>query len=386
MPSLTPGALPTVAPGSACPACGQAVPVGDRYCSWCGTLQPAGAAGTAEAVPDSAPRRRTGWRGRTRWIVAGAAALVVVVGIAFSAGPAWNTFRNADPGRVVGAYLQALGDRDVNRARAMLASGAIPALGRNANNSQRDILAAAALRNPGYTPPKRVQVRVLRSRGGTATVAATFDLPGGQQTIQLQLARDGGALSRWEITNGLLPMTLPSYDGGAEISLVVAGVPVSGESPALAHVFPGAYRVSLRQKPFVDTPAPLTVRAGTSAPAHFELRPQPGVQERIETGVRAFLDECAKEHGLLGSQCPFGASLAVDAALGVQWRVTEYPAVNLVVGGDGTVVMKPASGRILATGQMNTPPNTPFTRELTFQLSGDIVAGIDGKAAIKPAF
>ena len=90
---------------------------------------------------------------------------VVVAAISCGAVRARDAVLAADPGRVVRAYFQALTDRDANRAGETLALGTNPAAGVTTNITEQEMLVASALHNAGYTPPKRVRVRVLQSRG-----------------------------------------------------------------------------------------------------------------------------------------------------------------------------------------------------------------------------
>lgn len=383
MSSPTPPPASAVAPGSSCRVCGKPAQLDDQYCTWCGTPQPAPQpVGVAGAVPAGAPRRPIGWRGRKGWIAAGVIAMfVVVAAISYGAVRARDAVLAADPGRVVRAYFQALTDRDANRAGAMLALGTNPAAGVTTNITEQEMLVASALHNAGYTPPRRVQVRVLQSRGGSATVAAEYDLPGGHQEMQLQLTRQGGTRSAWEIANGVLRMVLPSFDGLHGISLLVLGVPVSGARPSLARVFPGAYQVSMRENPLNEA-APVTISAGTTVPPQFVLRSRQGLQASVDTQVRAYLDNCADLHAAHPTWCPFGRDLERGDA-DIQWRVTAYPTVNLVLDRYGDVDMTRAGGHASANGHSATPDHAPFTREVSFQLGGHIFV-VDGKAVLFP--
>jgi hypothetical protein len=379
MSSSTPAPVPAVTPGSDCPACGKPVQVGDRYCTWCGAPQTAGA---AVAVPAGAPRRPTGWRGRKGWIAGGvAAALVVVATISYGAVRTREVLVGADPAGVVRAYFQALADRDPDRAGAMLAPGTNPAAGVTADHSEQEMLVASALHNAGYTPPARVQARVLRSQGGRATVAAQYDLPVGHQEMQLQLIREGDTGPGWEIANGAPHMALPSFGGLRNINLLVLGVQISGERPALRLVFPGAYQVSLLPNPLNEA-TPVTVWPGSTAAASFTLRPRQGLQALVETQVRAYLDNCADLQAAHSTWCPVDQSTVTGAA-DIQWRITQYPTVNLELSPFGDVDMARAAGRAVATGHLNTTGRAPFTHEVTFQLGGHIFTNA-GAAVLFP--
>jgi sortase (surface protein transpeptidase) len=102
----------------------------------------------------------------------------------------------------------------------------------------------------------------------------------------------------------------------------------------------------------------------------------------VETQVRAYLDNCADLRASHPTWCPFGPSIEVAAA-DIQWRVTEYPTVNLMLDSVGDVDMTHAGGRAVATGHSDTPDRAPFTREVTFRMGGHIFVTA-GKAVLFP--
>jgi hypothetical protein len=389
MSSATPAPVPAVGPHSSCPSCGTAIAVGDAYCTWCGALRAADAAG---GVPPGTPRRPAGsrpngwrfrgWRGRKGWVAAGlAAALLVVAALSYGA---VRILDSADPGQTVRAYFQALAGRDAARAGAILALGTNPAAGVTVNTSKEDVQVASALHNTGYTPPSRVQVHVLRSEGASATVAAEFDLPGGHQDMQLHLTREAGAPSGWVIDNGAPHTSLPYLDGLNSISLSVLGVWVTGQRPALNHAFPGAYQVRLMPNPLEEA-TPVIVWAGANTAQRMVLRVRQGLQAEVQTQLRAYLDNCADVRAPHPTFCPFGPSIEVATA-DIQWRVAEYPTVNLTLVDSSwvRVLMTRAGGRAVATGHLAAPGHTAFTRAVTFQIGGEIFVN-NGEAKYFPS-
>jgi hypothetical protein len=371
----------TTAPGPHCPACGVAVPAGDRSCGQCGAAQPL-RADTAGPARRWAQRYFTGPH-RAKWIAATVATVLLVVsGISFGVVRLRDAL-TADPAVAVRTYFQALADRDADRARAMIPAATSHRTGSQpeADQIEQEMLAGRTLHDAGYTPPQLVQVTVVEPGHDHATVTARFDGPGGFQSVEFRMSRRGiGGLFGWEITNGLLPLYLPS-GGYADDALLVAGNPVPATLTQLRQVFPGSYLVKLRDHP-IHLAAPVTVWAGYAAPHPLVLRPRPEVRAATEPQVRAYLDKCAASTSLWPAHCPFAGPISVQAT-DVHWKITAFPVLKFQLDNDGNGRVDSTGGRALVTGRFDLPGGLPFSYDMDFEVTG-VVLLRDGKVVFDP--
>jgi hypothetical protein len=238
--------------------------------------------------------------GRTRTVLVGAAALVMVL-VAVASVLVWSRpgsqpaankvvepaatavagatettsaapAPTADPTPVVREYFDALARRDAERARSLILSSPD-----EKDHDNTSLLTAATLRDPGYRPPTDVRIGVPNNENGTVRVEVTFSAGGSSQTLSLPMQATGDG---WRIGAGLSVLSIPTIQGYVSLpdppidTVVVAGTPIaynfgisSPVKPVMA--FPGDYLICIADHPNLDC-VPSRVAAGT-VPQHAIL-------------------------------------------------------------------------------------------------------------------
>jgi hypothetical protein len=238
------------------------------------------------------------------------------------------------------------------------------------------MLSARTLRDPGYTPPRLVQVAVVPAQRNIPTVRAQFDVAGGRKEMLLQLSRSGtGPFAKWLITNGLVGVELPDVDLlNAELS--VAGNTIRATRWDLSQVFPGSYQVTLPTDPIREA-VPITVTPNNGSPGQLTVRVRPDVQVTVERQVRAYLAGCEASPAPLAVHCPFGGP-----DVNTRFKIVKYPPLTFRVDNRGTANVIGTGGRVQIT-QDRGPGGQAFTEEIEFVVLGTVQIG-DGTPAFTP--
>lgn len=276
------------------------------------------------------------------------------------------------PDNVVRDYLGALGRRDAVTARAQL-SGA----------GTSGLLSAAAVRNPGYHPPRLVAVRTGSVTATTGTVDARYEVDGRPYDLRLALVRPRGVLlpHRWHIRGGLPSLPLPpAYFLSS--TLTVAGTRVATDQTEIDGVFPGGYEIAAPASPIYLAP-PLTVVAGASQEPRFTLTLRDSARTAITTQVRQYLENCAQALELAPAHCPFRAWVSIEGMTSLAWQIVTPPALTIQIDSDGTAVVTSGYGVVRST-QQGPPGTPPYVQNIEFTVSGK-AQGDDGKVVFVPS-
>ncbi|MFI5484441.1 M48 family metalloprotease [Micromonospora echinaurantiaca] len=306
------------------------------------------------------------------WLVAGAAALALCVGVAGLGVVQWAFFR---PQAAVNGYFSALTDRDVDAALDWLTPEERATVG------DRKLL-ADVLRAQGYQPPRDVEITGLERDDDRATATVSYRLGDARRTGTLALRRDASATAGlfhgWRVLDGLTALDVPP----ARTGLALNGVPIpaTGEGGGTLSLLPGGYTATGPSSALSEVP-PEPVQVGPGQPQGAALGLTPVLTAEATTAaeerVRAYLDDCAKKAVAAPEGCPFryyGSGIRK-----ITWEVLEYPRVSVeLTGPDRARVDTPyeGRGRIRATGTSTGyfGGTTPFTDEQELVVSGVLTA------------
>ncbi|MEV4755884.1 zinc ribbon domain-containing protein [Micromonospora sp. NPDC049559] len=360
-------------PSTQCPTCRAEIGTEARYCPRCGYARtvPGGVSqppGAGAAAPSSVllPTRPS-----TRGLVV----TVLVIAVLLVATLPILAVRALffTPADVVEGYFAALRDRDADAAWSRLDDSS----GRAGN----PLLAARALRDPGYTPPERATVRKVDIDGDEADVTVGYQLAGAPVTQQLKLESGSGLVDRWRITNGLLPLPLPA---SALPELLVAGNRVTVGEGAQYDAFPGTYRLALPENPLVELPQVDLVTGQQSPDVTPALRP--AAQQEIEKQVRAWLDKCAQSKTAEPPDCPFSYSGYYDVT-SIAWQITKYPELRIELGPSltGTARVDGSGGQAKASGRTSSVFSPTFEDTTSFGVDGAARVNASGEVEFAPA-
>ncbi|MEV1316831.1 M48 family metalloprotease [Micromonospora arborensis] len=334
-----------------------------------------GAPGVPEAAPVTA-ERLFGHPGpvgtRRTWLLVGALVLAACVGTGGVGVVQWAFFR---PQATVEGYFSALADRDSDAALGFLSD--------QSSVADRKLL-AQLLRGEGYQPPTDVEISSLErdGDGDGATAAVAYRLGGERHTVTVRLHRDEeatlGLFHGWQLLGGLIPLDVAVAGPGVQLNGVA--LPAVAEGPTLA-LLPGGYTATGPSTALSETPATtVAVGPGQSA-ATLQLVPvlKPAAVEAVDTRVRAWLDECAKQTVAAPEGCPFRYYNA-SAGQKVTWKILDYPRLAVeLTGPDTAQVATPneARGRVQVSGTTTYfGTSSPFTDDQEIDVAG--VATVDG--------
>jgi hypothetical protein len=383
---------PAGVPGRHCPACGADLAATARYCGRCGARQPDLPGLAVPPLAGGPPGRHSAARHsparRTRWIVAGGAAglAAVIAAIALVAVPLAHRYVVASsPVETVRAYFQALSDRDADRARALVNPMTFGVASKSVDEQNaQQMLTTQTLRDPGYTPPRLVQVSMAsaqpRQYGGEA-VLAEFDLADGRHQMWLPMYRSsGGVFGRWLINGGLASLRLPEANVH-DLSLLVAGNPFPTTGLELPEVFPGSYRVALQQDPMLGA-EPLTLASGSGVPVQMTVQLREDVVAAVQQQVHAYLATCAASDQARPQRCPIGY-WGADPATDLQYKIIRYPILVFDLASAAGASVLGNGGRFQVTGHDTAQGGRAFTGEYEFTLQGTVTVD-DGKPVFVP--
>ena len=307
---------------------------------------------------------------RRTWLLVGALMLAACLGTSGLGVVQWAFFR---PQAAVDGFFAALADRDSDAALGYLAD--------QPSGADTKLL-AQLLRGKGYQPPTDVEITSLErdSDSDTAKATVAYRLGDTRETTTLTLRREdettAGLFHGWRLSGGPTPLNRAIAEPGVRLNGVE--LPVATEGAPLV-LLPGSYTATGPSSALSETP-PATVLVGPGETAAvLQLAPvlKPAAIAAVETQVRAWLDECAKQTVAAPPGCPFSYSSSTQK---ITWKILEYPKLAVELTGPSSAqVSTPyeTQGRAVASGTTTYFGTTsPFTDEDAFTVAG--VATADG--------
>jgi hypothetical protein len=180
--------------------------------------------------------------------------------------------------------------------------------------------------------------------GDLHTVRYSYDLDGTREFTDFTVQRTGTYLalfSSWAFADS--PVALLEARADHDSTVTVNGVPVaSGKYSVLV---PGLYVVDDDTQYFdgEEDAAPVT-DIDQTVTATVKVTATPAFDAAATAAVDAFLDDCATQHVLMPTACPFGKSVNNRLDGLPSWSVTDYPTLSLTPESDAGVWRARASG------------------------------------------
>ncbi|MGC4853812.1 M48 family metalloprotease [Micromonospora sp. DT4] len=310
---------------------------------------------------------------RRTWLLVGALALAACLGTSGLGVVQWAFFR---PEATVDGFFSALADSDSEAALDLLTD--------EDAGADRKLL-AQLLRGKGYQPPTDVEVTSVERDDDTATVTVAYRLGDVRQTATLTLRREeettAGLFHGWRLSGGPIPLSSSIAEPGVRLNGVE--LPVATEGPPLV-LLPGLYTATGPSSALSETPAETVTVGPGQGGATLELAPvlKPTAVEAVETRVRAWLDECAKQTVAAPPGCPF--RYYGGSAQKVTWKILEYPKIAVELTGPSTArVSTPleGQGRVQVSGTTTYfGTSSPFSDDNALTVTG--LATADGDAVV----
>ncbi len=232
------------------------------------------------------------------------------------------------PAGFVRGYLDALARRDAASALVYASTAPLPA-------GRRDLLTDAAL---GTIDDVHI-VSVADAGDARRRVTATYRAGGRSARTAFVVAPAParlGVFAAWRFASA--PLARVRITVVSDDRTRVNGLTTTTDAAATPTTFlafaPGAYVVDTRSAYL--TAAPRTVLATPDGATDVTVRAAANARfERlVRQQVDRALDECAKQHVLLPSACPFGQQVD-DRVIGTpQWSIVHYPPIQLVPAGE----------------------------------------------------
>jgi ketosteroid isomerase-like protein len=296
------------------------------------------------------------------------------------------------PEDTVREFYAALAARNATDARALLAPDTV--VGEDAT-----LLTDDTLRNPGYTPPRNVRVKVVPPPASPyqgapsdddTVVQAEYDVGDAPVVTHLRVRKGRPIVGRWLIMDGVRQLGL--HGGVEDGHYLFAGTPYpSGGRPWVA--FPGAYVVTLADHPIFEA-APVTAIANGGDAPTLEPKVRASVRQEIDQQVRAYLDGCAASPELDPPRCPFLAhfhtstNYAQVRATKVSRKITRYPTLRIerdIAVGTPIAVSTVLAGQVEVAARYS-PTAAPFVDvKEWFGVSGAVHVN-DGRAVFTPKY
>jgi hypothetical protein len=284
----------------------------------------------------------------------------------------------SSPESAVQGYFDALADRDAEAALAATAPEV-------RDQVARDLITDAVLRSDAYSPPSEVEVTEVSVDGRGAVAAIEYTIDRRELSASLRLRRDDGMLDavfhRWLMVDGIGSLLLADVPE----QVAVNGEPIAAydaQGPRVLPALPGGYQVGIPEgDPLWEARSvAVQVEPQSATEVSVPLAAQPAVREEIDRQIAERLDECAASTELVPPGCPFGYAV-VASAEEVQWRIAEYPQLELTAGrelGEMVIVVSTAaegeavvSGTRRFVGEFEQP--VPFPVSGTATVAGDSV-------------
>ncbi|MFJ4295872.1 hypothetical protein [Curtobacterium sp. NPDC089689] len=333
-------------------------------------------------VPDPARPRRRLRRGALIGILAGAAALVLLVvggGIGYANGMSTHT---AD--RPVRAFLD---DLVAGKAEAALDSAGI-------EREEGDAL----LTDAAYAKAERTisgyRVTAVRTSGDSAAVTTALRQGGQDVPATFELSRTGtdwGVFPVWQLQPPRLGAVDVSVRGPARTPLEVAGrsVTTSKDGTATLTALPGSYDVAIRGGKWVESGSETATVSGfggtASSPVAMTATLTSAGRSAATKAVDAWVDGCIASHDPAPSGCSFYA-YGEDPSYtytNERWTLGTRPVVSVGEwSSGGWLVTTTTYGRATFTADISGPGGvgTASAGPMNVNASG-YITGFDGDGA-----
>jgi hypothetical protein len=191
--------------------------------------------------------------------------------------------------------------------------------------------------------------------------------------LRRDASRAFGVFNRWRVATELsvVRLTVP-----AGLTLTVNGEerPADG-MPGVIRAFPGRYTFGAADNPLWGVgEATVDVEPGQTHAVTLQPQLKDSARSEIDTQVRRYLDDCAKQTVLEPPGCPLDAYSFSDVT-GVVWKIERYPQYTVEVDRTGTLrVATSQYGRAVVTGL--SPTGNTYRSSPSFSVSGTVtVAG-----------
>ncbi len=285
---------------------------------------------------------------RAVWLLAGAVALVLIVGAGL-----WiwqSTTRPASTEDTVLAYLHALESGDAEALTAVSAA---------ASKASLTAFAAADARI------QEVALTSVDQSGDTATAEVLFVLGGEQHAASLSLSHTDG---RWRVDASGLGSVRAEASAGGFVAIGDATFAL-GEEIAL---FPAVYTITVAPRGLLDGETDAIVLPGGSVQAALDVTLLPAATEAAQSALDEHLAQCTEGGDVIPSGCgiriPWGTEFREVSD--IRYRVDSSPVLTLNATGfdaaNGVLV-----ATVIGTGQDGVTRTTTYRTE-SWSLRGDI--------------
>lgn len=255
---------------------------------------------------------------------AGALGLLLTLGIAHAVLSA-TVF---SPKATVAAYLDAVRDKDGERAQSLVAH----------DPTEDDSVAAAF----GTLPDAELtdEGESGRDESTVHSVSARFatedgDDENGPETMFRLIpgAKRFGLFRTWLVTNPYGTLSTSAAGGVAPDSITLDGVTVGQGTHS---VYPGVHTVAAPGSSLMAaaTPRTASVLGGSSPDVQVSADVAPDAAAKAEAALKAHLVQCAKSTDASPTGCPFSRFAWGDER--TTWRITRYPQIKVSPSYDGT--------------------------------------------------
>ncbi|HXR45509.1 MAG TPA: hypothetical protein VN759_11905 [Pseudolysinimonas sp.] len=303
-----------------------------------------------------------------RWVAA-----FVVVALAGVGSIVVLDLTAAGPGAFVGAYLDALARRDAASALAM------PGVHRGTADTQ--LLTAGAL--PGLSGIHQVDDVVHDGIHRITMDWVSAGVPG-ETTFEVRPAGTRfGVVPAWAFAESPLAALSLEVQNSRTFDAGDVAARTPGVGPAeYAVLVPGVYTVSHASTFLTADPVRITAdTVGQDLSATVDVEANAHFVHAVQTEVDRHLRECATQHVLFPTGCPFGEQIDNRVASTPMWTIVHDPDIRLVGAGDDVawrVPSVPATAHLkvdvksLFDGTMSTfDQDVPFTASFTVTIDAD---------------
>lgn len=323
----------------------------------------------------------------------------IVFGVVAAVVAVWITVAVAvdrDPAETVEAYLEAVADKDVEGALALVSryGYGVP------YGDKATFLTADAIRDDWWVVSVREIDREYRTE---ARVEAVIAGPGGtaKGVFTAQETDD-----EWLLEDPFLEVRFPA----SPLSYIRVNdkiLPRSAEDDIRHYaLFPGTYRFYEPVRGVVDTAGTDVVAVFPSAdgsPSEPEVVPRDltasaDVVAKAQDAIEERIDDCATFTTAAPAFCPFGTDGEIDTPAGVRvtrphgltWKVTAYPKITLTTAPPGTFgqgfavrTEEPGTVTLSGSGVDTEDAPTSFTVTCDIDLTGYLTTvTADGEVAL----
>lgn len=206
------------------------------------------------------------------------------------------------------------------------------------------------LRGAGVENPRVVGASALAN--GTVAVRAEYEILGATETTVFVVEPAEPVLfffTQWRFAQAPVSHLEFSVIGDNRVTVNSADLTITrlGIPPRVAVLVPGHYEASLETEWLESEVATATIsEVGSRTPVRLRLQPTARLVDTTTEAVEQFFDDCVDQDVLQPVGCPFGVTVD-DRVLGSpEWKILDYPTVELTLGGDRASWSMAATGGI----------------------------------------